>query len=104
MTLKDKLNQSTIDLLRKADSEAQKAARKFKDPYDNCLLCRYSDIEPNQCARVLEKLGFHGIARHIDAHFPLVFCDYPHSKRIEHGTRGKYVANPMSVPGWCPKK
>ena len=71
---------------------------------DNCLLCRYSDIEPNQCARVFEKLGFHGIAKHIDAHFPLVFCDYPHSKRVEQGTRGKYVANPMSVPGWCPKK
>ena len=74
------------------------------NPEVNCLLCRFSDIEPNKFATVMEKLGFKGVAKHIDAHFPLVFCDYPHSKRVEAGTQGRYVANPQAVPGWCPKK
>jgi hypothetical protein len=68
--------------------------RVYSD-FDNCLICKDSDIKKNDVAKFIRWIGFTELADKIDLMFPVVLC-----KRSDN----KYVANPMTKPRWCTKK
>lgn len=78
-------------ILRSIGEKAVEAQLKFNDPYDNCLLCRFSDIQENALANWFGKIGLTGIKKALEG-YVVVTC------RL---SRNKYVVNPKVRPGWC---
>jgi hypothetical protein len=77
-----------------------KASRRINNQVDNCLLCPSADTTRNLVATEIASFirwfwnGKSEFADEVEHAFPVVNC-----KRKD----GKYIANPLARPGWCPR-
>ena len=89
------MKKDPIDIITEIEKKAQETALLYNNPYDNCMLCRYSTIQKNAVATMLRRFSFlSGIADSIDNSYPVVTCKLS----------SKYVPNPLAKPRWCKRK
>lgn len=65
------------------------------DP-NNCLICQYAIIKPNELGKFARSLGILYLAKKFEQ-YPVVFC----SKEEGYQKGGKYVVDPLHKPRWC---